>query len=332
MYRFDVPLLMLLLAFATSACLEDADRGNPLDPLSPNFMDEGQVAGRVLDRSLTGIGGSRVTLSPGGFNVTSDGSGNFSFSGIPTGAYTVTSDATGYETSSDTITVTLGRVAQVNFELNGLPILEDWTINTAHVSRWWPLEDLFQIEIAARASDVDGVFDVERVWLEIPEYTFADTLLATQTVGSFARTIPDLELPTSTLHSLLGRPMHLSVRDGLSVIVSSPAVQLVRVIDETPEAVDEAFQTNPQDCLQGIAPLIQWRPLFLPYSFTHRVDIIRVDSGLESLVDRIEGIPSDQTSLSVSPLPEGEYYWTVAVVDEFKNRSRSKQVGFCVIP
>lgn len=330
-------IVILALAVAASACLEDGERGNPLDPLSDNFEDEGQVSGRVVNRSLAGVASVTVRLQPGGLSTSTDGSGAYTLQGVPSGEYTVAVEADAYSSSSSSVTVSPGVPAKADFELNGLPMIEEWTINTAHISRWWPLEDLFQIEITANASDVDGIFDLDRVWLEIPDYAFADTLASTPVAGTFAKTVPEWSLPTTTIHSLLGQSMHLSVRDRLDMTISSPAVQLVRVIDETPVAVEEAFQTGPQDCLVeqpgvGAVPLIEWDPLFLPYPFTHRVDIIRVDAGLETPVERMDDIPPGATTASATPLPQGEYYWTVAVVDEFQNRSRSKQVGFCIIP
>ena len=337
MPRIPAYIATLALLVSASACLDDADRGNPLDPLSDNFADEGTVRGRVVSRSLNGVGAVTVRLEPGGPSTTTDGSGSYSIDGVPSGDYTVVVEAAGYSGSSTSVTVAPGVPATADFELNGLPVLEEWVINTAHISRWWPLEDLFQIEVTAVASDVDGVFDLDDVWLEIPDFSFADTLSSTPEPGNFAKTLPELILPTTTIHSLLGRSMHISVRDRQDMTISSPSVQLVRVIDETPVAVDGAFQTGPQDCLVeqpgvGAVPLIEWHQLFLPYSFTHRVDIVRVDTGLETAVQRIDDIPSTATTVQSSPLPSGEYYWTVAVVDEFQNRSRSKQVGFCIIP
>ncbi len=326
-------LRALVFCFSTlfaTGCLSDADRGNPLDPMSDNFVDEGRVEGRLTNRSLTGIQAGRVTLSPGGLTAVSDAQGNFSIPGVPSGEYIVSADSPGYAPQLDTVAVSAGQPSVSNFELNGLPVFQSWTVNTAHVSRWWPLEDLFQVEIMVQATDLDGVFDVDRVWLEVPDLAFADTLSATQTTGMFARTIRESELPTSTLHALLGTVMNLHLRDQLSTMVSSSPIQLVRVIDATPEAVEEAFQGDPLDCVA--TPLIEWQDTFLPFPFTYRVEIIRVDGSIESLVERIDDIPSDSTKATAAALPAGDYYWTVAVVDNFMNRSRSKQVGFCITP
>ncbi len=319
-----------LSVFLVTGCLSDAERSNPLDPLAPNFVDEGGVTGRITNRSLTGVSGSDVALSPGGFSSVTSNDGSYAIMGVPTGRYTLSVTSQDYASAADTVEIKLGVAVNSDLELNGLPRFESWTINTAHVSRWWPLEDLFQIEMSVQVNDADGVFDVDRVWMEIPSLSFADTLLVTQTTGLYARTLPEPSLPTSTLHSLMGTPMTLLVRDQLDAVVASPTFQLVRVIDETPEAVEEAFQSDPQDCVA--APLVKWKDVFLPYPFTFRVDVVRLDAGIESLVEQIEDISSDSTNVIVTALPPGEYYWTVAVVDNFKNRSRSKQVGFCITP
>ena len=96
MTRTLLGILLFGLIASTPGCLGDADRGNPLDPLSPNFLDEGQVGGRVADRSLSGIGGGTVTLSPGGLETTTDNAGNFLLGGVPSGSYTIISNAAGY--------------------------------------------------------------------------------------------------------------------------------------------------------------------------------------------------------------------------------------------
>ncbi len=326
--RSHITLSAVLSVFLATGCLSDAERSNPLDPLAPNFVDEGGVAGRITNRALSGVAGSRVTLSPGRFTSLTSADGSYNIAGVPTGRYTLSVTSEDYATATDTVEVTLGVAVNSDLELNGLPRLESWTINTAHVSRWWPLDDLFQMEMSVQVDDGDGVFDVSRVWMEIPSMAFADTLLVTQTTGLYGRTLPESSLPTPTLHTLLGTPMTLLVRDQLNTVVASPPFQLVRVIDETPEAVEEAFQTDPQDCV--VAPLVKWKDVFLPYPFSYRVDVVRLDAGIESLVERVENIPSDSTNVTVSTVPPGDYYWTVAVVDNFKNRSRSKQVGFCI--
>ncbi|MDX1429627.1 MAG: carboxypeptidase-like regulatory domain-containing protein [Rhodothermales bacterium] len=326
---------LILMLVSLAGCLSDADHLNPLDPLAPDFVDEGRIEGRITNRSLSAIEGATVVVAPGGMSAITSADGSFVIDGVPAGQYVVTAGSSEYQIAADTVEVSFESPSRADFELNGLPSFEGWTVNTAHISRWFPLEDLFQMELAVQASDTDGVFDLDKVWLEIPSLQFSDTLQVTPTPGLFLRTLNATDLPSGTIHALLGSPLQLHVRDQPQAVVTSPTLQLVRVIDVTPEATDEAFQFGTPNCLQvqsgnTAAPPVEWEEVFLPFPFEHQVEVIRVDPGVETLVERITDISSDSTAVGVGAVPPGDYYWTVAVVDDFNNRSRSKQVGFCV--
>jgi hypothetical protein len=68
----------------------------------------------------------------------------------------------------------------------------------------------------------------------------------------------------------------------------------------------------------------------LPYAFTWRVEMFFVPApGLEQPLPPISGIPSSETSLTVTTsLLEGNYAWRVSAVDEFGNLARSREAGF----
>ncbi|MBT8401973.1 MAG: carboxypeptidase-like regulatory domain-containing protein [Rhodothermia bacterium] len=318
-----------------TGCLGDAEHSNPLDPLAPEFVDEGFISGRIQNRSLSGIAGVTVTTMPGAATTVTSSDGEFRIEELPAGTYVVTASGLNYEIGIDTVDVSLIQPGRADFELNGMPRLESITVNTAHVSRWWPLEDLYRMEVSVVADDADGVFDLDKLWIDIPSLQFSDTMQVTQTPGLFVRTVEETDLPSGTIHALLGTPVELHARDQQGAVVVSPSVQLVRVIDETPEATDEAFQFGAPNCLQiesgnTAIPVVEWKEVFLPFPFQHEVEVIRVDPGVESLVERLTNIPADSTSVDASGVPPGDYYWTVSVIDDFSNSSRSKQVGFCV--
>ncbi|MEM9666709.1 MAG: carboxypeptidase regulatory-like domain-containing protein, partial [Bacteroidota bacterium] len=106
----------------------------------------------------------------------------------------------------------------------------------------------------------------------------------------------------------------------------SPPLSLVRVIDVTPVA------TSPQggETLATAQPQLTWAPVRLPYAFTYRLAVTRLDSGIETTVWTAQEVPSTETSIQVSvPLTSGvTYNWTLSVVDAFGNESRSKPAGF----
>jgi len=78
------------------------------------------LSGRVTDLNSGGaIGGATVSLSgPTSASTTADASGNYSFSGIPAGTYTVTGTAGGYLARSYSgVTVTSGQTTTQNLQL-----------------------------------------------------------------------------------------------------------------------------------------------------------------------------------------------------------------------
>jgi hypothetical protein len=78
------------------------------------------ISGQVIDTvTRLPIVGATISLSPGGATTLTDVNGNFSF-GVNAGTYTVTASATGYSSSSQTVTVNGGQNLGVTFKLVSL--------------------------------------------------------------------------------------------------------------------------------------------------------------------------------------------------------------------
>ncbi len=317
------------LAFATG-CLDDAGHGNPLDPLSEGFEEVGTLTGQVTTfyapfRSLDGV---EVHLTPGPFVAITDAEGRFTFRRIPVGTYVVRTEKEGFATATDTVAVPLGPPVETTLRLDGLPTVVALSTATVHVSRWWPPPlDLFRLEVSAQVDDPDGVADVEEVFLEIPELGFSTTVQSSGEPGRFALTIPEENFPTGALQALMGRPFRLRLRDRAGFERMGDPWTLVRVIEETPVAVDP----------QGLAvlgtptPVLTWERVRLPFPFTLEVEIVRQEANVQVRDRLMSGLPPESTSVQVdAPLAPGTYLWAVTIVDEFGNRSRSKEVGFTI--
>ena len=292
------------------------------------FLEE-WAAGQVTDRSLTPLPATTVRLVPppeagsAEFTARTDASGTFRMPGVPSGRYAVILERDGYVRPPDSVTVPLGQTTEVMLEMNGLPFFEQITLNTTHISRWWPPDDLYRLDVSVTANDPDP-FDVADVWLELPALSFADTLEETQTPGVFTTNLRPGDIPISTLHQVLGEPIRLLVRDRAGAQVQSLPQSPVRIIDETPLA------RSPQGLVSvDPRPLFEWERMTLPFPFTYRVEVVRVDPDIQTAVQSFSDLPSDTTKVQLAtPLDTGEYFWTVAIVDAFGNLSRSKEAGF----
>lgn len=324
--RWTGVLGCLLLA----GCLGDLERNNPLDPLAPNFEDEGGVRGQVTSfyPPFQGLFDVEVRLTPGPYLAQTDPQGQFALADVPAGRYRIEASREGYAAVTDSVTVTPGVAAEATLRLDGLPTAAEVVLTTGHLSRWWPLpQDLFSMDVAVRVDDPDGLGDVDSVWIELPEMGFSRLLQPTPEPGRFTLTLAEGDLPMGRVHALLGRPFVLALHDRAGYRQRTPPALLARVIDQTPVARDpEGLVTLPDP-----APDLHWESILLPFPFTYRVEIVRVEANIQTLVQVFPGIDPGTTRLKVPvSLASGSYFWTVSVVDEFGNWSRSKEAGFLI--
>jgi hypothetical protein len=325
-------IAFLALSVVMTGCLGDAPRSNPFDPLSETYDDRGSVTGLVTDAVLPRrpLVNATVELAAAEddterrFRTSTDGNGRFSLT-VPDGVWEISVALNGYAAPSDTIAVRAGRTGDVHIVMNGIPVVEQARLNTAHISRWWPQESAYELEVVADVSDPDGLNDIVSVRLLLPDEGFAVALSARNAPGRYGATIPQNQLPGGSLHAFVGHDFVVEVRDqpGFSASVKR---QIVRIIEAVPEALEphELETTGPE-------PLLRWEALRLPYAFTYRIDVVRVSPDVHTVVKSVAGIASTEITYQISdPLDPGEYYWTVSVVDAFGNRSRSREAGFRV--
>jgi len=77
-------------------------------------VDKGIITGTVQDSTNAVLPGARVELQPTGKKVVSDGQGQFRFTDLAPGEYTLTSSYVGFSTFTTTVTVKGGAVANVD--------------------------------------------------------------------------------------------------------------------------------------------------------------------------------------------------------------------------
>jgi hypothetical protein len=314
-------ILVLLLSF--SACIEDVSRDNPLDPA--NGSTDIHLTGQVLTfyHPRSAIPQASILVQPGNFIMISDEEGFFRFNNLAPGTYTLNCQAEGYQPDSDTITIQ--NSSDHTFLLDGLPQFEQITIKAHHRSRWFPLEEIYFIEIETFVNDPDGIGDIQSVICEIPSMSFSDTLQAEIEAGKFSSTLFDSDLPVASVHQLIGGQIYLVVEDDFGTKTSSDAKFLTRIIEQTPKLlVPVDLQT-----IQSPEIDFQWERVSEPYPATLKIEVFQISLGIAFKADEIINIPISNTnyiySQSYSP---GDYFWTINIVDEFGNSSSSREGTF----
>lgn len=329
----------LLLLAAVAGCMDSAPHDNPFDPASENFDDEGAIMGSVrgIYPSTPGREGVRIRVMPldgqGTERVaTTDAMGSFTITRVPTvptSEYVVVAEGDGLRTETDTITVQAGLTARADFGLDALPEILTQNARTVHIERWVAPTTLFQLEVEAIVTDSDRATDVNGVELVVDDIGFRAAL--TQVAPGHYEGKFDAEmLPGGQVQAFLGRPLRVEVTDVNGNVGTGAPMTLVRVVEQTP------LTASPQgtETITDPSPSLVWRPAQIPFPFTYRVDLYHVDgAGIPRLIESESGIDSSVTSYDVERvLGEGNYYWTVWLVDGAGNRSRSKEAGFSVGP
>jgi hypothetical protein len=308
-----------------AGCALDAPHDNPLDPESASYRNAVDVTGTVTTfyapyRPISSV--LVLALSSGSASLT-DQNGRFKVSALPTGEYDLSASKTGYAADTVRITVRTGTVDEVSFHLDALPTFSNLSATTSHIAQWWPGE-IYQADFAAVVVDDDGTSDIDSVFVVVD--SIRRSMSYSPIDRRFHASLKSDELPSSNLHWLDAKPILILARDRPGNAASSPELLIVRIIEETPVAVSPSGLDT-----ASASPTLGWIATYQPYPFTYEVEVVRVDAGYQTSVWKQTNIVNTSTSISVTTsLSTGTYYWTLAIVDEYGNRSRSKEASFIV--
>ncbi len=318
-------LLHTFLLLVLTGCLDDAPHSNPLDPANGDkvFGLSGQV--RTYYAPHKPISGATIYLQPGDQVVITNAEGEYQFDDLSKGQYELICSVDGYHTDSSVID--LDGNFEYDFYLDGLPQFDHISLTTHHISRWFPMEDTYFMELKTMVSDPDGLSDIRKVTARVHSIDYADSLQPGLQTGIFKRTLYDRDLPVSSIHRFVGKPFEFIVEDELGMRTISDPIYITRIIEQTP------VLTSPSELKMVNNPSIQfeWQRLDVVYSATFTIKIFKINFGVAIKVDEVANIAIDDISYQYqSSLDEGDYYWTISIVDEFGNSSSSKEGTFKV--
>lgn len=308
-------------------CFDGAPHSNPLDPRSDSFKNAGSINGFVTGfyPPFEGLGSVEVRLSPGGLLTNTDAAGQFDFFDVEPGRYIVSAERPGFVSVSDTIDVLLNEQTPISLRLNGLPTITSADFQTFHLSRWWPPpQDQFWLDINISATDPDGAGDVDAVFVEIPIFNLVDTLQVDR--GRYITRLREEEIGLS-VEAISGHDIQIVVRDQVGAESVFRGQRISRIISETPTANTPSGLST----VNSNPPVFSWSVEGINYPFNYQIDIFLVNENIPTLVQTIPSISSDSLSFTgPASLPTGQYFWTISIIDEFGNQSRSKEAGFIV--
>ena len=317
-----------------SSCF-DAPRDNPLDPSSPQFTNTASVHGRVvlLDQNSS-IASATISSMQDGVSVSSDAEGNYSFNNLAVGIQTLVCTKENFVPDTQQIILQSRTTKEVLFELNGAPFVLTQNILTRKIDQYYPSTQYF-VDVTASISDPNGIVDVDSVWFTVDTLLFPmDYSVSTK---QFQITIYKYDLPTNTIQWLVNKPLRIRSKDRSNAVNFSTPFYISRIIENS---ATPAYPTVNTITLQmdttGSTPSLQWLPPDVTFNYTYTLILSRVVSDIRTVVWTYPNLnssslqlqfPADNSGLILLP---GEYVWTISVVDDFGNYSRSKEAPFVV--
>ncbi|MCX6600978.1 MAG: hypothetical protein NT025_05380 [bacterium] len=191
-------------------------------------------------------------------------------------------------------------------------------VRSMHVSRNFPTTDTYLLIAELYGADAETQDSAWVTYKSFPSERLDWDTSANIWVTNFAPTY----FNDPRLGSVIGRPFTFSAQEG-AILRSLGPVYLFRVIESVPQLA--APMNN--DTVDS-QPTLVWPVFDGGYPFEYLVTVISESSGDTSWNSLL---PSSVLSARVPVvLADGPYQWTITVIDEFSNSSRSKEGLFLV--
>jgi hypothetical protein len=326
--RRRISYCAFLLAGATvlmSGCIPDASHDNPLDPESKAFPNNGTLSGTVLSfyQPFMGISGALVTVQPSGVAGMTNSTGAFALNGVPAGTVQIIVSRSGYLTDTVNTKTVVGSESKVDIHLDALPVVGACQIVTRKIDQWWP-HAVYSAVVTASVTDPDGLGDVAGATLLVDTMKF--DMLYVPNLQSYQVTVDAAGMPQGSLEWLVGKSLNITARDRIGATSTGKPISITRTIQDapiplSPTALDTA----------SASPQLFWVQPSLQFPYSYKIELFRLDQGIPSLIWSVSNLSASLSNFQYpNVLTTGTYFWTISVVDDFGNLSRSKEASFLV--
>lgn len=327
--RFKIPVLLIFL----SGCVGNAPHDNPLDPLSSNYSNIGNLSGHItIAHRETGVPGAMIMENALKIFVVSDSLGYFSFTGLASGVHTFICTKTNFTFDTFQVAIKPGEKSEIVRALNGAPNVSMQKILTRKID-YVSYNPQYYVELEAEVTDPNstdpsGINDLDSVWFTVDTLSFPMSYNSSS--KKFTTTVFSNELLTNTIQWLTSKPLHIVSRDQYSAVNISEPFYISRIIENAATPILPSLSsTVAKDSL-----FFKWTPPDVAFNYSTTITVYR--TGTEQVVwthsgilSSVEQYPADGSVISFAPGP-GNYFWTVTIVDDFGNYSRSKESYFVV--
>jgi len=283
------------------------------------------LSGNVLSfyQPYVGIAGALVTIQPSGVAGLTNSAGAFSISGVPAGNVRIIASRSGYLTDTVDTKSLVGSESKADIHLDAMPVVGACQVVTRKIDQWWP-HAVYSALVSGTVTDPDGLGDITGAALQVDTMKFAMTYIPAQQV--YQVSVDAANLPQGSLEWMVGKSFTVIARDRIGATTVGKSFSVTRIIQDAPIPI---FPTALDTATAS--PELFWTQPTLQFPYSYKLELFRLDQGVPSLLWSVSNL---SPSLSNFQYPErlstGLFFWTISVVDEFGNLSRSKEASFIV--
>jgi hypothetical protein len=309
-----------------------APRTNPLDPLNPDYK-YGSIEGTVQTTGTPSFGIDKVKVIWEKANIITetDANGRFILDNIPIDDGKLIFSKSGYK--PDTLNIQWGTskryFAQVFF--NRIPVLDTISLYTIVRNRII-LGSESELYVKAWVTDPDGDVRVDTVFIYNEVLNLKKPLEIVSVNGIYQTTIINSELDLEDIEQAIGLDFSIIYKDAFENEFNIGNERITRIIKS--EVTGQHPSTDSIINFDSQPVIFKWDAFRPGFVFTYVIEVFTY-TGLTNpqLIHTKSGIPPDSVTYSLSQdLSVGDYYWVIWIVDQFQNRSRSKQTLFRIRP
>lgn len=319
--KFISTLEITIIFFLNISC--NAPRVNPFDPLNSDY-NYGVIEGTVQNVNFPRVGIIDVNVLWLQENIITktDTNGRYQLNNIPIEDGTLIFYKDGYRT--DTLLVSWGTSKRIFTQVffNGIPELDTVSIYTI-VRNQSSQETESELFVKAWITDLDK--DLETVFVSNSALNLKKTL-ELESDKTYETTLDQGELNISNIEQIIGLDFNILTKDTDNNEFVIGRERITRVIK------DEVTGLHPStDSTVSFQPIVfKWNEFEAGYNFNYMIELYSSPPfSNPQLVHTKTNIPSDSSSYTLSQdFPNGDYYWVIWVIDQFQNRSRSKEATF----
>ncbi|MFH1197395.1 MAG: hypothetical protein V1720_16975 [bacterium] len=289
--------------------------------LHPVILLDGIVRTNQPSIALENI---KVTWQNQMLSTYTDAAGYFKFENIKCENGWLYFSGEGYSKDSSYVDWGENNVKNVQMYLNSYPVLDAISFYSV-IENSYNNPPSFHMVLNAKVTDYDN--DIDTVFIENESLEFSLPLEYNLSSKIFEKKVYLLDLGLSDNSEVIGKEFNISVKDLKGTKYDIGEANIKRVITDFVEFISPAGNDTTDS-----NPTLKWKRFTPGFSYNYDIQVFIKDEFSSGLIYQPGSLISgDEIEFFVPySLQSGTYFWVIWCIDEFGNRSRSKQASFIV--